>query len=142
MGLYVITTQTMTFSGTDLTDHIESATIEVEADHVISTNFASAGWEEGLGGIKRYKLNITFQQDFADDEVYEKVFGNASVVALLGTSCAWTAKPTSASTSATNPQFSGNVIMTGGTLLGGAVGELAKASVTFPGTGALAVATT
>lgn len=141
MATYVITTETVSFGGTDLTDHIESCTINVEAEKVVSTNFGSAGWEENLGGIKSYTVDVTFQQDFASSEPYAVVFGSASVVANLGTSLAWTAKPTSSATSTTNPQFSGNVIMTGGAVLGGTVGELAKVQASFPGTGALAVAT-
>ncbi len=141
MATYVITTETVSFGGTDLSDHIESCTIDVESDKVVSTNFGSAGWEENLGGIKRYTVNVTFQQDFSASDTYATVFGSASVVANLGTSLAWTAKPTSSATSTTNPIFSGNVIMTGGTLLGGGVGELAKTQTSFPGTGALVVAT-
>jgi len=52
-----------------------------------------------------------------------------------------TVKPTTAATSATNPEFQGNVVISEYNPLDGAVGDASSTSVTWPGDGAVTVAT-
>jgi hypothetical protein len=134
MSLYALTSQVVTVNSVDYSDHLKSATLVVDVAQLDTTDFASAGWTEYIGGLKSGSLTLTFNDDVADNDVDEELW------ALLGTVTAFTIKPTSASTSASNPQYSGSVLVTSHSL-GGDVGTLAAKSVTWPTSGAVARAT-
>jgi hypothetical protein len=131
MTQFVYTDAVVTVDGDDLSDWISSATVSVEVDDVENTTFG-AGWRSRLGGLKDWSLQLTFHQDFDAAAV------DATLWPLLGTSVAVTVKGASGSTSATNPAFSGNVLMNEYSPLDGSVGDLSTTSVTWPGNGPLA----
>lgn len=134
MSLYALTSQVVTVNSVDYSDHLKSATLVVDAAQLDTTDFASAGWTEYIGGLKSGSLALVFNDDVADNDVDEELW------ALLGTVVAFTTKPTSASVSTSNPQYSGSVLITQHSI-GGAVGELAQKSLTFPTSGAVSRAT-
>jgi hypothetical protein len=55
----------------------------------------------------------------------------------IGTSVAFTVKPTSGATGAGNPVYSGSVLITEWNPINASVGDLAQVSVTWPVTGAV-----
>lgn len=130
MAVYALTSQVVTINSVDYSDHLKSATLTVDAAQLDTTDFASGGWVEMIGGLKSGSLALEFMDDVADNDVDEELW------ALLGTVVAFTIKPTNASISASNPEYQGNVLITGHSL-GGAVGELAQKSLTFPTSGAI-----
>lgn len=130
MAVYALTSQVVTINSVDYSDHLKSATLAVDAAQLDTTDFASGGWVEMIGGLKSGTLALEFMDDVADNDVDEELW------ALLGTVVAFTIKPTNASISASNPEYQGNVLITGHSL-GGAVGELAQKSLTFPTSGAI-----
>lgn len=134
MAVYVATDTVVTLAATDWSDWVTSAELQVTAADVVTTAMGSS-WETRIAGIKSYQLMITWNQDFVDNGLDETLWG------LLGTSVAFTIKPTSAATGAANPVYSGSVLVTGLTPISGSVGALAAQSVTWPGNGALARAT-
>ncbi len=134
MALYALTSETVTVNSVDYTDHIKAATLTVDAAQLDTTDFASAGWTEVIGGLKSGTLAIEFMDDVADNDLDEELW------ALLGTVVTFTVKPTSASVSASNPSYSGSVLITSHSL-GGAVGDLASKSVSWPTSGAVSRAT-
>ena len=101
-----------------------------DAAQLDTTDFASAGWVEVIGGLKSGSLALEFMDDVADNDVDEELF------ALLGTAVAFTLKAATGAISAANPEYQGSVLVTSHSL-GGSVGELAKKSLTFPLTGAV-----
>lgn len=135
MAHLVLTSAQVSIGGTDLSDHVTSVSVEYTAEDVDDTNMGSGGARERLGGLTDYTVTVEFAQDYAASAVDATLFGN------VGSSVAWTGKPTDASTSSTNPQFSGNAILTSYSPLSGSVGEKAATSVTLPGTGTLTRAT-
>jgi len=130
MAIYALTSQVVTINSVDYSDHLKSATLAVDAAQLDTTDFASGGWVEMIGGLKSGTLTLEFMDDVADNDVDEELW------ALLGTVVAFTIKATSASISAANPEYQGNVLVTGHSI-GGAVGDLATKSLTFPTSGAL-----
>ena len=79
---------------------------------------------------KSGNLSIEFHDDVADNDVDEELW------ALLGTVVAFTLKPVSGATSASNPEYQGSVLVTSHSI-GGAVGDLAGKSLSFPTSGAV-----
>lgn len=130
MSIYALTSQVVTLNSVDYSDHLKSATLTLDAAQLDTTDFASGGWTEAIGGLKSGTLSLEFMDDVADNDVDEEMF------ALLGTVVAFAIKATSGAISASNPEYQGSVLVTGHSL-GGAVGELAMKSLTFPTSGAI-----
>jgi hypothetical protein len=135
MASFALIDFAMTINSVNLSDHNTKATLNVKVDDLENTAFGTSGWKTRLGGLKEFSLSLEFNQDFAASNV------DATLWAALGTVVAFTGKATSGANSATNPQYSGSVLISEYTPFDNSVGELAKVSVTFPGSGALARAT-
>ncbi|MCI0689693.1 MAG: hypothetical protein L0Y54_21025, partial [Sporichthyaceae bacterium] len=88
-----------------------------------------------IGGLKTWSISLEFNADFAAGAV------DATLFPLLGTTTTVKVRPTTAAISATNPEYSGSVLVTQVNPLGNSVGDLATVSVSWPGAGALARAT-
>ena len=130
MAVYALTSVVCSVNAVDYSDHLKGATLTVDAAQLDSTDFASASWTEVIGGLKSGTLALEFMDDVADNDVDEELF------ALLGTVVAFAIKPTNAVISASNPEYQGSVLITGHSI-GGAVGELAMKSLSFPTSGAI-----
>jgi hypothetical protein len=109
---------------------ITSVSLKIQADELEDTAFGDT-YRSRLGGLKDWSVDIDFNQDFAAAQV------DATLFPLLGTVVTVTVKATSAANSATNPQYSGSVLVKEYTPLDGGVGDLAKTSVSWPGAGTL-----
>jgi len=123
-------------SGTpvDLSNHVQSITLNIEADVQEDTAMGST-YKTRLGGLLDWSLDVTFKQDFAASSV------DATLSAIVGKSGTFTGKPTSGAVSATNPSYSGECILASYAPFGNSVGELATTTVRFLGNGALTRAT-
>lgn len=130
MAVYALTSQVVTVNSVDYSDHLKSATLTVDAAQLDTTDFASAGWSEVIGGLKSGTLALTFNDDVADNDVDEELW------ALLGTVVAFTIKAATGAIAAGNPEYQGSVLVTSHSL-GGDVGALAAKSLTWPTTGAI-----
>lgn len=130
MAVFALTTQYTALSGTDRSAHIKSSVLTVDAAQLDTTDFASAGWVEVIGGLKSGTLAITFQDDVTDGSIDDILWG------MLGEVKTFEVRPTSASVGANNPKYTGSVLISGASI-GGGVGELATKTLTFPTTGAV-----
>ena len=130
MAVYALTSTYCAINSVDYSGDLKSATLVVDAAQLDTTDFASAGWVEYIGGLKSGSLALEFQDDVADDAVDEELWD------LLGTVVAFAVRPTSASVGTSNPSYSGNVLVTSHSI-GGSVGDLAMKSLTFPTSGAV-----
>jgi predicted secreted protein len=139
MAIYYVATPQITVgdSPVDLSDHLLEATLTYEADEIETTSSGTATTTKSyIAGLKSWKVDATFQQDYAASKV------DATLEPLVGAApFAVTLKPTSAAKSATNPEYSGDCILTSYPCMSGKVSELATVKVTFRGTGALGRAT-
>lgn len=134
MATFVLTDASVVINAVDLSDHVRQVTLNVEADGQEDTAMGDS-WRSRLGGLKDSSVEIEFNQDFAASEV------DATLWPLFGTTTTVTIKPTSSAVSATNPSFSGSMLLTEYPPLDGSVGDVATTSVTFEGAGTITRAT-
>ena len=135
MPKLVATAVVVNVGGVDLSQYVASVNLTSNVNEVSTTSFASGGNTERVGGLKDNSLQISFMQDFAagalEATVYPLIGGTASFQVLANGTVA----------SATNPRYSGTVLVTSWSPVAGAVGELLTADVTWPITGAITKAT-
>jgi hypothetical protein len=134
MATFVLTDAVVTVNAVDLSDWVTSVSISVEVDEQEDTAMGDT-YRSRLGGLKDWTLDLEFNQDFASSAVDQTVWS------LVGTTTAVSVKSTSGATSATNPIYSGNVLVTEYSPVDGSVGDLATTSVSWPGAGTLSRAT-
>jgi hypothetical protein len=133
MGVQVFLTPQIIIGSVDLTNRIDSATLEETFADVDTTAFGS-GAKTRTAGLGDHKVTLEFQQDFAASEV------EATVYPLVGTLVACSIKPLSSTTSSTNPAYSFTVLVTDWKPVDGKVGDLLKSSVSWPISGSVAKA--
>jgi len=136
MARIVLTNALVTVNAVDLSDYVASVTLNSSIDVVETTAFSSTAARTRIGGLADNSISLEFHQDYASGEV------EATIYPLIGTVTAVTVKPVNTTTSASNPLYTANALVSEWTPLNGAVGELATASVTWPVSGAIAKTTT
>ena len=125
MARLVLTNAYITINGVNLSDHIGSVTITTTDDVVETTAFGTSA-RTRVAGLADNSLALEFHQDYATSSV------EATIYPIIGTTKQVVVKPNGATTSATNPSYTFNALISEWTPLSGAVGELATASVTWP----------
>jgi hypothetical protein len=131
MARIVLTNAFISVGGVDLSDLVASVTLSETFDIVETTAFSSTAAKTRVAGLEDNSVTLEFHQDYATGEVEQTIYP------LLGTAAAVIVKPNGSSTSAFNPSYSFNAIISEWTPINGSVGELATASVTWPVTGAI-----
>ncbi|HEX6968604.1 MAG TPA: radical SAM protein [Micromonosporaceae bacterium] len=130
MATFAFTDASVVVNSVDLSDHVRQVTLNVQADELDDTAMGDT-FRSRIGGLKDWSVSLEFNNDFAASEV------DATLWPLLGTTTTITIKPTSGSVSATNPSYSGSVLVSQVNPLSGSVGDLATVSVTWQGAGTL-----
>ena len=130
MASFALTDAKVTVGGTDLSTYVRQVTINVTADEQDDTAMGDT-FRSRIAGLKDWSVNLEFNNDFAAGAV------DATLWPLLGTTTTVTVKATSAANSATNPQYSGSVLVSQVNPLTNGVGDLATTSVTWNGAGTL-----
>ena len=131
MPRLVLTNAFISVGGVDLSDLVASVTLNSTFDVVETTAFSSTAAKTRVAGLADNSISLEFHQDYATGEVEQTIYP------LLGTSAAVIVKPNGSTTSAFNPSYTCNAIVSEWTPLNGTVGELATASITWPVTGAI-----
>lgn len=129
MGKQVLKDASIIINSVDLSDHVES----VEATYSEALQRATAMGDTGearlSSGIGDWSLQVNFYQDYDSAKVEATLFplvGNASSFPVT-----WRKSKTDA-ISATNPEYQGSGLIDGDLpLMGGSVGDVNQASVTF-----------
>jgi len=134
MARLVLTNAYITINAVNLSDHIASITLTTTDDVVETTAFGTTA-RTRVAGLADNSIALEFHQDYAASSVEATI--NAVGASLVGTTTAVVVKPNGATTSATNPAYSFNALVSEWTPLNGAVGELATVSVTWPIDGAI-----
>lgn len=130
----VFTNPKITINSVDLTGNISQVSLDVSYDEVSTTSFGSGGAQTRIAGLGDHSFKATFQNDFALASV------EATVYPLLGTTTNVTLKMVNATTTSTNPEYQFTVLVNNWSV-GGAVGDLVTADVTWPVSGAITKAT-
>lgn len=135
-GFTPLTAEYLALGGTNFSDHVESAELELEADEVDYTNMGSGGWQENKAGIKSGSLKLVLQQDYAASNI------DATLWAAFGTgTLTFEVRPTNSAVGATNPKYTGSVVVTKYQPIAGKVGDKVVVNISLPTTGTVARAT-
>lgn len=134
MARIVLTNAVVKINGVDLSDHVASVELAQEVEEVETTAFGDSA-RTRTGGLANNSLSLDFHQDFASASVDDTLNG------LVGGTASFEILPAGTAVGATNPRYTGTVLLTEWTPVSGAIGELATASVTWPISGAVTRAT-
>lgn len=130
MAVFAITSEYVALAGVDQSANFKSATLTVDAAQLDTTDFASAGWTEVIGGLKSGTLALNVQDDATNSAIDDTLWG------ILGTVVTFEVRPTSAIVGVNNAKYTGSVLITSHSI-GGDVGSLAMKSLSFPTSGTI-----
>lgn len=133
MAVIVLTDVFLSLGGNDISDHVKTVTLNLDADPVDATAMGQ-GWKTEASGLKSGKMTLEVNDDFAAAQIDSILWG------LFGTIAAFEVRSTSAAVGPSNPKFTGNVHVQQ-FAVGGKVGDLAAKSLSFDTSGAVARAT-
>ena len=128
----------------DLTDHVTSITINRQFDELDVTAMGQTG-HAFIAGLESSTISIDFLNDDATGQVMQVLNGLVATVAnfkIVQTATAIGNLTSSATISATNPLYTGSVLVNKLTPVAGKIGDVAIQSLTFTVSGAITVATT
>jgi hypothetical protein len=129
MARTVLTDAYIKIGSTVFSDLIASIEFNDEAEEISTTAFGDTG-QRRVGGLRDQSISLDFHVDFDPAEV------DATIGALVGGTAAIEFAPKGTAIGTANPKWSGSVLVTEWGW-GGAVGELATKSVTWPVDGVL-----
>lgn len=135
MAKIVLLDAQLSIANNDLTDYCSKIELSDEFEDKDTTTFGSGGAQEVKGGLEKFEMSITFKQDYADNALDEIMW------ALRRSVVTFAARAMESAVSASNPQYSGSVLINKWVPIAGSVGDVAEADVTYPGSGPLARAT-
>lgn len=95
-AIFVPRNSIVTVNGVDLSDQVQSATMRYEYDALVTDTIASSA-HTFADGLQNNSCSITFMMSYAATEPY------ATLKALVGNTTTITIKPSTGTTSATNP---------------------------------------
>jgi hypothetical protein len=124
MAKFVYTDVVVTIGTTDLSDHIASVELSESRDDIETTAFG-VNARTRISGLADNSLTIDFHEDFSSQEVHQTIYP------LIGGTVGFSISPAGTVISDSNPLLSGTVLVTEWTT-GGAIGDLAGVSVTWP----------
>lgn len=131
------TTGTVTYQ--DLSDHVESITITRQFDELDVTAMGDTG-HRFIKGLESSTITVNFFNDDATSSVL------ATLQSQWGTNSAFKIVQTqtggSATISATNPLYSGLMLVNKTTDVNGKVGDVSQQQITFTVSGSITVSTT
>jgi len=137
LAKYVVTGNTVSFNGTDISASVARAELVISSAEVDVTDFASGGWTEVVGGLKSGSVSLDLHADFGASGL-STLIGEAQV-GTLGTVTIIAGNGTAASS--TTPEYTAVCLVSSVTPVAGAVGDLSTFSVTWPTSGEITKAT-
>jgi hypothetical protein len=130
MARIVLTDALVKINNVDLSDHVASVTITQNWDEVETTAFGDSG-RTRVGGLQDSSIALDFHQDYASGEV------DATIAPLAGGTASFYIASQGTAVSATNPKYTGTLLITSYTPIAGGVGDLSTVSVTWPVSGVI-----
>ncbi|WP_326729711.1 hypothetical protein [Streptomyces phaeochromogenes] len=131
MPKMVLTAEYISIAGNDLSEYTRKGELKVEVEEKDVTTYASLGWKELLGGLKSGELSMEVLQDVAATKI------DSIMWPLLGTVVPFEVRLSQAAASASNPKWTGFILIKGWNPIEGGVGDEAKVSVGYPTSGAV-----
>jgi hypothetical protein len=130
----VLTDAYINIGGTVISDHGNKIELPISVADLDTTCFGQT-WRARVGGLKDATLNITLLNDFSASQL-DSLFGIGGTMPV-GSNQTFEIRPTSAARSATNPAYTGTILINSWTPLSGSVGDLDSVDVSWPTSGAV-----
>jgi hypothetical protein len=127
MSKFILTDGSVVVNGVDLSDHAFSLDIPLSREVIDVSGFSPTAAKESLPGQKTEEITVGFLQDFAASKVDATLYPLYS----SGSQFLVTVKPTSSSPSATNPTYSGTVILSTYSPISGQLNARSEITATF-----------
>jgi hypothetical protein len=128
VAVFALINQYVSINSVDLSNHVKNAKLTLDVENLDTTAQQSGGWKAFIGGLKSGTLALEFEDDEAAGSV------DATLWSALGTVVTFEVRADAGARSATNPGYTGSILVTG-TEVGGKLGELAGKSVSYPTSG-------
>jgi hypothetical protein len=125
---FVATDYNITIGGTDLSESLAAATLDITAEEQDTTAFGST-YRSRIAGLKDASVTFDFHQDFGAGSI------DATLFPIVGSLATVVIKPTSGTVSATNPTYTFTALVTQYQPFASSVGDLATLSVSWPVSG-------
>jgi hypothetical protein len=126
MAVFVLTDASVTINTVDLSSYVTNVTFTYEKDQVETTAMGATG-HVYTGGLQNLSVAVEMNQDLAAGKVFDTIYaavGSGSNTLIVK----------SLSTGSPNPTLTvTNAFLPSAPIVQGAVGDLAKTSVTFVG---------
>lgn len=129
MAKMVLLASFLSLNGGDRSANTNKVELQTEVDEQDMTTFASLGWKEVLGGLRSGSLGAEFKQDVAAAAL------DAVIWPLFGTVVPFEVRLDNAVVGASNPKYTGFVLIKSWTPISGSVGDGASVSVNWPTSG-------
>lgn len=130
MSKFVATDYAISINGTDFSTSLAAATLDITVEEQDTTAFGDSA-RTRIGGLQDASISLDFHQDFGASAI------DATLFPLLGTNATVVIAPTSATVSATNPEYTAECLVTQYQPFASSVGDLATLSVSWPVTGSV-----
>lgn len=127
----ILETTQLTLGGTDVSEQVKKVGLTIQVEEKDVTTFAALGAKIVRGGMESGSLKVEFMNDFTDGALDETMWNALKA----RTPIAFTTKLTSDATSATNPEFTGNVLVTKWIPFEGGPGDVVQVSCDWPTSG-------
>lgn len=135
MAKQVLLDAQLDINGTDLTQWCAKVELNDEFEDKETTTFASGGAKEVVGGLESGDIALTFKQDYAASQLDSVMWPLRRQVVTFKV------RANAAAVSASNPQYSGKLLVNKWTPVAGSVGDVAEVDVTYTMSGPLVRAT-
>lgn len=135
MGKIVLLDAQFSVANNALTNWTAKLELNDEFEEKETTTFGSGGAKEYLGGLESGEVSVTFKNDYTAAALDQIMW------ALRRQVVTWTARADADAVSASNPQYSGSILINKWVPIAGNVGDVAEVDVSFPLSGPMARAT-
>ena len=125
MAIVMSNDVSLTVAGTDLSDHVQSIVVSMNAEDLDGTAMGATS-RTHVRGLRDDRIEVTFLQDYAASEVDATLSGLFTSTGFLVV-----VKPTSSSVSSTNPSYTMTGILLDYQPIDATVGEISTPDVVF-----------
>lgn len=131
MSKVVLTAEMLMINAVDLSANTKKGELQLVSAAQNTTTYGDAGWETFLGGLKSGTLGWDYMNDLAAAALDSLMFP------LLGTVVSFEVRGVNSARSTSNPAYVGNILIEEWKPLGGSVGDVNGAGVSYKTSGAV-----
>jgi hypothetical protein len=135
MAKMVLKAAFLSVNGVDESSNCSKIELTTEVEEKDVTTFASNGWKEVLGGVASAGLSVGIKNDVASSQIDSRLW------ALFGTVTTFEVRASNAAVGASNPKYTGSVLIKELKPINGSVGDVNEADLSWPSSGAVTRAT-